>query len=691
MSDDPETAPETGAGAATGDQAPAAAGQTGKAKAKAKPQASRESLPWDVAARAPARRGDRESPDAPEKLGRHGSIERGLSVLREAIKTLPQGPGVYRMLDDAGEAVYVGKARNLKRRVTSYTQIERLPARLGRMVAQTARVEIVTTHTEVEALLLESNLIKRLMPRFNVLLRDDKSYPYILITEDHEVPRLVKHRGARSTPGSYYGPFASAGAVNRTITALQRAFMLRNCSDHVYAHRTRPCLQYQIKRCTAPCVGYVTTEQYRQQVEQAKAFLAGKSQAVQQDFARQMEAASANLDFETAALYRDRIRALTQIQQHQGINVSGVTDADAIALYQAGGQTCIQVFFFRGGQNFGNRAYYPSHEEGDASATVLAAFLGQFYDNKPPPPEILVSEEPAEAELLRDALASRAGKKIALKVPKKGDKRWLLKQAQTNAKEALGRKLADRSAQTGLLQGLSRLLDLAETPGRVEVFDNSHVQGSQPVGAMIVATPEGFQKNAYRKFTIGKHSSDGGQAAARDDYAMMAEVVGRRFARAVKEDPDRRKGQWPDLVLVDGGRGQLNAAVAAMAEQGVDDIPVAGIAKGIEREAGREKIFLPEAEPFTLPPNDPVLYFIQRLRDEAHRFAVGAHRQKRGKEVRRNPLDEVPGIGAKRKKALLHHFGSGKAVARAGLADLEAVPGISKAVAKRVYDHFQGG
>ncbi len=615
----------------------------------------------------------RASPAAP--------LARGVALIQDQLKTLPGRPGVYRMLNAAGEALYVGKARNLRRRVASYTQIERLPNRLRRMVAETAALEVVTTHTEVEALLLEGNLIKRLMPRYNVLLRDDKSFPFILITGDHPAPQLAKHRGAHTRPGEYFGPFASAGAVNSTIAALQRAFLLRPCSDSVFASRTRPCLQYQIKRCSGPCVGRVSTADYGELVRQARDFLSGKSHAVQQQLAAAMQAASDALDFEAAARIRARIRALTQIQAHQDINLAGIDEADAIALHQAGGQSCIQVFFFRAGGNYGNRAYFPSHDRDLGGPEVLAAFLGQFYDNKPPPRLVLLSETPAEAALLTQALTLRAGRAVRLETPRRGAKHKLIRHALANAREALGRRLAENASQRRLLDGVAAAFGLDAAPTRIEVYDNSHISGRAAYGAMIAAGPDGMIKSAYRKFTIA-------DATAGDDYAMMREVLTRRFARAMKEDPAR--GTWPDLVLIDGGAGHLSAALSVFADLGVSDVAVAAIAKGPERNAGRERFFLPGREPFGLEPRDPVLYFLQRLRDEAHRFAIGAHRAKRSKLIGSSPLDDVPGVGARRKKALLHHFGSARSVARAGLADLAAVDGISQTVARKIYDHFHG-
>ncbi|WP_090018644.1 excinuclease ABC subunit UvrC [Limimonas halophila] len=626
-----------------------------------------------------------------EAGGEHPAVstERGLDVLRRAVKTLPTGPGVYRMLSRTGEPLYVGKARNLKRRVTTYTQLQRLPYRLRRMVAQTASLEIVTTHTEVEALLLESNLVKRFSPPFNVQLRDDKSFPYILLTGDHDFPRIVKHRGAQTQPGDYYGPFASAGATNRTITALEKAFLLRSCTDHVFSNRQRPCLMYHIKRCSAPCVDYISKPEYEALVQQARDFLAGRDQAIQQDLKAAMDAAAAEQDFETAAIYRDRLRALAHIQAHQDVNVTGVDDADVVALHQEGGQTCLQVFFVRAGRNYGNRAYFPAHDDDMRPGAILAAFLAQFYDNKPVPRLLLLSHGPHDRETLREALSQRADAKVDIRVPQRGDKRRLVDHALTNAREALARQLAESSSQRKQLDGLAERLGLPATPERIEVYDNSHIQGSEPYGAMIVAGPEGFMRKHYRTFKIrGEGGSDAEQG---DDYAMMREVLTRRFRRAVKEDPDNERGSWPDLVLVDGGRGQLNVALEVFAELGITDVAVAGVAKGPEREAGREEIVLPEREPMLLPKDDPVSYLISRLSEEAHRFAVGTHRSGRQKARLRSSLDDIPGIGAKRKRALLLHFGSAREVARAGLADLEAVEGISETVARRVYDFYNSG
>jgi excinuclease ABC subunit C len=621
-----------------------------------------------------------ENTAADESPPAGGGMARGVAVIRASLKTMPGRPGVYRMLDRKGDALYIGKAANLKNRVANYTHIAGLPHRLKRMVAETSSLEIIVTHTEVEALLLECNLIKRMMPRYNVLLRDDKSFPYIHLTGGQDFPQLAKHRGARGPSGDYFGPFASAGAVNRTLIALQRAFLLRSCSDSVFSSRSRPCLLYQIKRCSAPCTGRIDKEGYARLLDEAREFLSGRSQQVQKRLAKRMQELSDHREYEGAAAIRDRIRALTQVQGRQDINLEGLGDADVVALHQAGGDSSIQVFFFRGGQNWGNRAYFPSHARNLEPDEVMGAFLGQFYDNKPAPPLILASHAPAEQALLAEALASRAGHKVEIQTPNRGDKRKLVEAALFNAREALGRRLAESSAQLKLLEGVGQAFGLDGPLQRIEVYDNSHIQGAHAVGAMIVAGPEGFTKNAYRKFTIKEKIAPG------DDYAMMREVLGRRFARALKESPEREG--FPDLVLIDGGLGQLNAARQVMADLGVADVPLVAVAKGPDRNAGRERFFQYGKEPLSLEARDPVLYFLQRLRDEAHRFAIGVHRQKRVKAIGSSPLDEIAGIGASRKKALLHHFGSARAVAAAGLADLERVQGISKIVAKKIYDHF---
>jgi len=631
-------------------------------------------------------------------------IALGTAVIREALRTMPAQPGVYRMLDRKGDGLYVGKARNLKSRVQNYAHPAGLSNRLRRMIAETAAVEIVVTHTEAEALLLECNMIKRLMPRYNVLLRDDKSFPFIHLSADHDFPQLTKYRGARTQNGSYFGPFASAGAVNRTLVTLQKAFLLRSCSDSIFAARTRPCLLHQIKRCSAPCVGRINQEDYAGLIDQARVFLSGRGDDVQQRLAAEMQAASEILDFEAAALIRDRIRALSLVQGHQEIHVPGVVDADVIAAYQAGGQTCVQVFFFRGGQNWGNRAYFPSHDRQLSVEEVLTSFVGQFYDNRAKPPLVLLSHQLVEQELVEEALSLR-GARVSVSAPRRGDKRKLVGRILAAAREALGRRLSESASQRQLLDGVAAAFGLDGPLNRIEVYDNSHIQGTNAVGAMIVAGPDGLVKNAYRKFTIrgvapaqatstatlSRTAAEAGEAfTGGDDYAMMREVLQRRFARALKEDPERDRGIWPDLVLIDGGLGQLNVGQGVLDELGIDDIAIAAIAKGPDRNAGRERFFLPGRAPFSLDPRDSVLYFLQRLRDEAHRFAIGTHRAKRTKALGRSPLDEIAGIGARRKRALLHHFGSARAVARAGLGELERVAGISETVAKNVYDHFHG-
>jgi excinuclease ABC subunit C len=616
----------------------------------------------------------------------------GLEAIAAACKNLPNAPGVYRMIGADGGVLYVGKARSLKKRVQSYTRIGGQNSRIARMIRATATMDFVRTLSETEALLLEANLIKRLRPRFNVLLRDDKSFPYILIAEDHAAPAIMKHRGARKRKGSYFGPFASAGAVGRTVNALQKAFLIRTCSDSVYESRTRPCLLHQIKRCSAPCTGEIALDDYRKLVGEAKAFLSGANRQVQTALARRMDAASAELAFEIAATYRDRLAALSHIQSHQGINPQGVDEADVFAVHQEGGVTCIQVFFFRTGQNWGNRAYFPKADKSFEAATVLESFLAQFYDDKPVPKLILVSTDFEERELLARALCEKAGHRVEILVPQRGEKKELVAHALSNAREALGRKIAETSSQARLLAGLGQMLGLAEPPRRVEVYDNSHVMGTNAVGAMIVAGPDGFSKNHYRKFNI--RSAD---LAPGDDYGMMREVMRRRFSRLLKEAGPRGAaaqegaetlGPWPDLVLVDGGKGQLAAVTGVLAELGIDGVPVVSVAKGRDREAGRESFFMAGREPFMLPHRDAVLYFIQRLRDEAHRFAIGSHRIRRKKEMHANPLDEIAGIGPSRKRALLRHFGTAKAVSRAAVEDLMTVDGISANMAEAIFDHF---
>ena len=612
-------------------------------------------------------------------------IPTGVGIIETALETMPGNPGVYRMLDAKGDALYVGKARNLKKRVVSYTQISRLPERLRRMVAATAAMEILTTHTEAEALLLEANLIKRLQPRYNILLRDDKSYPWLMLTEDHPFPQIAKHRGAQVRRGSYWGPFASVWSVNQTVQALQRVFLLRTCADTVFANRTRPCLLFQIKRCCAPCVGRVSEAEYKTLVDQAKSFLSGKSGAVQKDLGAAMEEAASHLEFERAATIRDRIRGLAHIQGNDVINPASLTDADVIALHQEAGQSCIQVFFIRGGRNNGNRSCFPAAAKDAAPGAVLTAFIAQFYDDKPAPALILLSHEPEEHELLAEALSLKAGRKITLLVPQRGEKHEVVQHAQTNAREALERKLAETAGQGKLLAAVAELFGLPETPERIETYDNSHIMGTSAYGVMVVAGPEGFNKSAYRKFAIKSAITPG------DDFGMMREVMRRRFGRALAENPERDDANWPDLVLIDGGAGQLSAATAIMEELGLSDIPLVGIAKGPDRDAGREWFFIAGREPFQLPPRDPVLYFLQRLRDEAHRFAITTHRNARSKKITTSELDDVPGVGASRKKALLMHFGSARDVKGAGLKDLESVTGINRATARAVYAYFHPG
>ncbi len=614
----------------------------------------------------------------------------GLETLRRALATMPESPGVYRMLDAAGEPLYVGKAKNLKKRVTSYANVGALSHRLQRMVAGTASLEVVTTKSEVEALLLESNLIKRLKPHYNIVLRDDKSFPYILITGGHAYARITKYRGAKSAAGEYFGPFASAGAVNQTVNALHRAFPLRSCSDSIFAGRTRPCLQHQIKRCAAPCVGRIGESAYATLVDEAREFLSGRSQHIKARLTERMTAASEALEFETAAAYRDRIRALAHIQARQGINLHSLQDADVAAIHQSGGQSCVQIFFFRGGQNFGNRAYYPRHQKEVGGAEVLRAFIGQFYNNRTPPPLLLVNRVIEERELVEEALSLRAERRVRIHRPSRGDKSSMVVDAERNAREALARRFSESAAQRKMLEGLADKLELDGVPERIEVYDNSHISGTDAVGAMIAAGPEGFIKKAYRKFNIQSDAAplEEGGISAGDDYGMMREVLSRRFSRLLKEDPERAQGAWPDLVLIDGGAGQLSAARDIFAELGVSDVALAAVAKGPDRNAGLERIFLPDAEAISLQRRDPVLYFIQRLRDEAHRFAIGTHRARRARNTARSRLDGIPGVGPSRKKALLHHFGSARGVSQAGLADLERVHGISGALARSIYDHF---
>lgn len=614
-------------------------------------------------------------------------VPKGVEVIKGYVPALPTTPGVYRMLNDHGDVLYVGKAKNIRKRVTSYTNPERQSIRIRRMISQTVGLEIVKTETEAEALLLESDLIKRYAPRYNILLRDDKSFPMILITGDHDYPQIVKYRGARSRKGEYFGPFASVWAVNDTLGLLQRAFLLRTCSDNVFANRTRPCLLYQIKRCSGPCVERISEEAYAALVHEAREFLIGDSNRIQQKLANRMQQASDDQEYEAAAEYRDRIQALTRVQSRHEATDAGLIEADVVAAHQEAGQTCIQVFFYRGGRSYGNRAYFPTHAKEDEPETVLEAFLGQFYARTKPARLILTSHTVPNRTLVQQALQVRADRKVELRTPTRGEKKRVIDNAIINAEDALIRRMSESASQRKLLEGLSDALNLDGTPERIEVYDNSHVSGTNAVGAMIVVGPDGLMKNAYRKFNI-RRAGTGGTSAG-DDYDMMKEVLERRFARAIKEDPDRTQGQWPDLVLVDGGKGQLSAALDVFEQLGVEDVPLAAIAKGVDRNAGREKIFLPgRNEPIQLGFKDPVLYFLQRIRDEAHRFAIGTHRAKRGKNVQRSILDDVPGVGAKRKKALLHHFGAAQAVATAGVKDLEMVDGVSRNVAKKIYDWF---
>ncbi|MDB5592366.1 excinuclease ABC subunit UvrC [Enterovirga sp.] len=649
-------------------------------------------------------------------------VEAGAAVIRRFWATLPTSPGVYRMIDRQGEVLYVGKARSLKARVGSYVREQGHSNRIVRMIAETAAMVFVTTATETEALLLEANLIKQLRPRFNVVMRDDKSLPYILLTADSEAPQIVKHRGARNRKGAYFGPFASVWAVNRTVNALQRAFLLRSCSDSYYENRTRPCLLFQIKRCSGPCTGEIALSDYAELAEEGRAFLSGRSSAVKQRLAAEMQRASDELEFERAARYRDRLAALSAVQSTQGINTQTLEEADVFAVDEQAGQFCVEVFFFRNHQNWGNRAYFPRADRSHGKAEVLAAFLAQFYDDKPPPRTILLSEEIPEAALLADALAVKAGRKVEIAAPKRGERRLLAEAACRNAREALGRRLAETSSQAKLLAALGSAFGLARPPRRIEVYDNSHIMGTNAVGAMVVAGPAGFMKTHYRTFNMRSEDLVPG-----DDYGMMREMLRRRFARLLKEapralaelpdaaaptadpepsgeapspaaamrparasDPDSFPS-WPDLVLIDGGKGQLEAARSVLAEIGIRDVPLVGVAKGRDRDAGRETFFMPDQSPIRLPPRDPALYFVQRLRDEAHRFAIGTHRAKRKRELTTSPLDEIPGIGPSRKRALLHHFGTLKAIQRAALDDLMRTPGVNAATARTVYEHFHGG
>jgi excinuclease ABC subunit C len=635
-----------------------------------------------------------EQIDESDEPASEGTLAVGRAAIEHAVKHAPTSPGVYRMLNAANDVLYVGKAKSVKKRLSSYARPTGHPARIARMIAATVAVEIISTATETEALLLEANLIKQLRPRFNVLLRDDKSFPYILITGDHWAPQILKHRGAHTRPGRYFGPFASVGAVNRTITALQRAFLVRSCTDSFFESRTRPCLLYQIKRCAGPCTSEIDFPGYTELVREANDFLSGRSRAVKQLLAAEMEKASNDLEFERAALYRDRLAALSAIQSQQGINPRTVEEADVFAIHQEGGYSCVEVFFFRTGQNWGNRAYFPRADKSLLSEEVLGSFLSQFYDDKPPPRQILLSHRVEDQGLLGEALSVKAGFKVEVSTPQRGEKKELVAHALTNAREALGRKLADTATQARLLQGLATTLGLPRVPRRVEVYDNSHIQGTNAVGAMIVAGPEGLLKNQYRKFNIKSQGLTPG-----DDYAMMREVLERRFKRLLNEAPqghepvspqevDDAVPQWPDLVIIDGGQGQLNAVRAIFTELNLTQVALIAVAKGPDRDAGRETLFMPDRPSIKLEPRDPVLYFIQRLRDEAHRFVIGSHRKLRKKDIREAGLQEIPGIGPSRKRALLHHFGTLKEIERASLADLGKVPGVSAESARKIFDFF---
>ncbi len=608
----------------------------------------------------------------------------GHARIASYLNALDASPGVYRMLDSESRVLYVGKAHNLRARVSSYAKpsAQHSP-RIGRMISETASMMFLTTRTEIEALLLEQNLIKQLKPRYNVLLRDDKSFPNILVAKDHGYPQIKKHRGAKSEKGAYYGPFASVGAVNRTLNQLQKVFLLRNCSDATFESRTRPCLLYQIKRCSAPCVGYISEADYGGLVKDAERFLSGKSTKVQARLAEQMQAASDSMEFERAAALRDRIRALTHVQSTQGINPKGVAEADVIALHMEAGQACVQMFFIRSGQSWGDRAYFPKTGSGAGAEEVLQGFVGQFYESREAPRLLLLSHDIEDRELLSEALGERAGRKVEIAAPQRGEKKEIVVNAIRNARESLARKLSETATQAKLLDGLAEALGLDAPPERIEVYDNSHIQGADAVGAMIVAGREGFLKSSYRKFNI-----KGGEIAPGDDFGMMKEVISRRFKRLLKEDPDRRSDSWPDLLIIDGGQGQVSAAADTLSEIGVDDMALVGVSKGVDRDAGKEEFHRRGEAPFALRHNDPVLYFVQRLRDEAHRFAIGTHRAKRAKSQMRNPLDEIANIGSARKRALLRHFGSAKAVTRAALPDLKAVDGISEALAERIHNHF---
>ena len=607
----------------------------------------------------------------------------GANLILKYVRQLDASPGVYRMLDAQARVLYVGKARNLKARVSNYARPTGHSSRIARMISETAQMMFLTTKTETEALLLEQNLIKQLKPRYNVLLRDDKSFPNILVTTEHEFPQIKKHRGAKKEKGAYYGPFASAGAVNKSLNQLQRVFQLRNCSDAMFETRTRPCLQYQIKRCSGPCVGRISARDYRASVKDAQRFLSGKSTEIQESLASQMAQASEAMEFERAAALRDRIRAMTQVQTNQGINPRTVSEADVIALHIEGGQACVQVFFIRANQNWGNRDFYPRISADHSHAEVLEAFVGQFYSSKEAPRQLILSHDIENADLVSAALSEAAGRKVELIYPQRGEKFELVSGALRNAKESLALRMSETATQAKLLRGIAEAFDLDDAPKRIEVFDNSHIQGAHAVGAMIVSGPDGFLKNQYRKFNIR-----GADLTPGDDFGMMKEVMTRRFTRLIKEDPERTSESWPDLLLIDGGAGQVSAVAEILETLGVEDVPMVGVAKGVDRDHGKEEFYIPGRSVFALQRNDPVLYFVQRMRDEAHRFAIGTHRAKRAKAISANPLDDIAGIGASRKRALLAHFGSAKAVSRANLADLKAVDGISAAMAEKIYDFF---
>ena len=609
----------------------------------------------------------------------------GHRLIADYVRRLDGSPGVYRMLDAQGAVLYVGKARNLKARVSNYARPSGHSGRIARMIRDTASMMFLTTRTETEALLLEQNLIKQLKPRYNVLLRDDKSFPNILVAKSHPFPQIKKHRGAKSEPGDYYGPFASAGAVNRTLNQLQRVFLLRSCTDATFSSRTRPCLLHQIKRCSAPCTGRIDLPDYRALVADAERFLQGKTTAVQANLATEMARAAEGMEYERAAALRDRIKALTSVQSVQAINPKGVPEADVIALHMDGGQACVQVFFIRGNQSWGNRDFYPKLNGAESADEVMEAFLGQFYDGKVPPRMILLSHGIEDMDLMTSLLSDRAGRRVVVGVPQRGEKAELVENALRNARESLSRRMSESAAQHKLLEGLADAFDLPAPPRRIEVYDNSHIQGAAPVGGMIVAGPEGWMKSQYRKFNI-----KGTEIAPGDDFGMMREVLTRRFSRLLKDDPDRASEAWPDLLLIDGGAGQVSAVQGILADLGVDDVPIIGVAKGQDRNHGKEEFYRPGRTVFALPMNHPVLYFVQRLRDEAHRWAIGTHRARRTKQAMANPLDEIAGIGAARKRALLAHFGSAKGVARAGLPDLQAVEGISDTMARTIHDHFHG-